>query len=322
MITENRIREELTRTLQQTVFKGLGKKETGKVRDCYQQADRRILITTDRISAFDCVLGTIPFKGQVLNQLAAFWFKQTKAIAPNHVIDIPDPNVMTVAECEQLPLEFVVRGYITGVTKTSLWHNYQQGVREYCGNLLPDGLRKNQKLDCPILTPTTKLEHHDRPIAREQAIAEGLVDAETFDAAADICFRLFDFGVRHAKRQGLILVDTKYELGWRNGELMVSDEIHTPDSSRYWLTDTYEALFAEGSEQRKLDKEYIREWYAARGFRGEGTPPVMPDDIRIEAAKRYIQAYEVITGREFIVMDEPIDQRILRALKSKGYLDV
>lgn len=320
MITENRIQEELTRTLQKTGFQGLGKKETGKVRDCYQQADRRILITTDRISVFDCVLGTIPFKGQVLNQLAAFWFEQTKAIAPNHVIDIPDPNVMVVAECEQLPIELVVRGYITGVTKTSLWYHYQQGVRDYCGNLLPDGLRKNQKLDCPILTPTTKLEHHDRPIDREQAIDEGLVNAETFDAAADICFRLFDFGVRHAKRQGLILVDTKYELGWRNKELMVSDEIHTPDSSRYWFADTYEALFAEGSEQRKLDKEYIREWYAARGFRGDGTPPVMPDDIRVEAAKRYIQAYEIITGREFIVMDEPIDQRILRALKSNGYL--
>lgn len=312
---EERIRAELARTLDATDFAGLGRKETGKVRDSYCQPGRRIIVATDRISAFDRVLGTIPFKGQVLNQLAAFWFEQTRAMAPNHVLEVPDPNVMVVAECEQLPIEMIVRAYITGVTKTSLWHHYQQGVRNYCGNPLPDDLRKDQRLARPILTPTTKLEAHDRPVSRAEAIAEGLVDAATFDAAADLCFRLFEFGVRHARRQGLILVDTKYELGRRDGALMVSDEIHTPDSSRYWFADTYDALFAAGADQRKIDKEYVREWYAVRGFRGDGVPPAMPDDVRIEAAKRYIRAYELITGREFVMADEPAAARIERNLR-------
>ncbi len=315
-----KIKAALARTLEATDFPGLGAKETGKVRDSYRQPGRRIIVTTDRISAFDCVLGTIPFKGQVLNQLAAFWFEQTRSIAPNHVLDVPDPNVMVVAECEQLPVEMIVRAYVTGVTKTSLWYHYERGVRDYCGNRLPDGLRKDQKLARPILTPTTKLEAHDRPISRAEALAEGLVDAATFDAAADLCFRLFDFGTRHAAQQGLILVDTKYELGRRDGRLMVSDEIHTPDSSRYWFAASYARLLAAGSDQRKLDKEYVREWYAARGFRGDGVPPAMPDEVRIEAAKRYIQAYETITGRELVVTAEPVAQRIAASLRKKGYL--
>lgn len=320
MISEDRMRMELKRPLQETNLPGLGRKETGKVRDSYLQPGKRILIVTDRISAFDCVLGTIPFKGQVLNQLAAFWFEQTRNVVPNHVIDIPDPNVMVVAECEQLPIEMVVRGYITGVTKTSLWFNYQQGVRKYCGNILPEGLRKDQKLPEPIITPTTKLEAHDRPVSRAEVIQEGLVTAETFDAAADIVLRLFDYGQKFARRRGLILVDTKYELGRHEGELIISDEIHTPDSSRYWYADSYESLFADGKDQHKLDKEYVREWYAQRGFRGEGTPPPMPDKVRIEAAKRYIEAYETITGEEFKVTDEPAQSRIEKNLKAKGYL--
>ena len=320
MISEARLRKELRRPLRETNLAGLGERETGKVRDSYKQPGRRILVTTDRISAFDCILGTIPFKGQVLNQLAAFWFEQSRAIASNHVLDVPDPNVMVVAECEQLPIELIVRGYITGVTKTSLWYNYERGIRNYCGNLLPDGLRKDQKLPRPILTPTTKLEAHDRPISRDEALAEGLITAALFDAAGDICLRLFDFGVRYAAARGLILVDTKYELGRRNGQLIVSDEIHTPDSSRYWFADTYATLFAQGADQRKIDKEYVREWFAARGFRGEGVPPPMPDDVRLEAARRYIQSYETITGREFVVTDEPVEQRIAANLRKKGYL--
>ncbi|MDO9542850.1 MAG: phosphoribosylaminoimidazolesuccinocarboxamide synthase [Kiritimatiellia bacterium] len=320
MIPEKRIREELARTLQETDLRALGRKETGKVRDSYLQAGRRLLIVTDRISAFDCVLGTIPFKGQVLNQLAAFWFEKTKSLVPNHVLDVPDPNVMVVAECEQLPVEMVVRGYITGVTKTSLWFNYQQGVRNYCGNTLPEGLRKDQKLPEPIITPTTKLEAHDRPISREDAISEGLVTAEIFDEAANICLKLFDYGQKFARQRGLLLVDTKYELGRRNGGLIVSDEIHTPDSSRYWYADSYESLFSAGKDQRKLDKEYVREWYAQRGFRGEGAPPSMPDEVRIEAAKRYIEAYETITGNEFEVTDEPVISRMEKNLRTKGYI--
>ena len=312
---EKRLKDALHQTLDVTEFQGLGAKETGKVRDSYRQAGRRILITTDRISAFDCVLGTIPFKGQVLNQLAAFWFEQTRAIAPNHVLDVPDPNVMVVAECDQLPIEMIARAYITGVTKTSLWYNYERGVRDYCGNRLPEGLRKDQKLARPILTPTTKLEAHDRPISRAEALAEGLVHAATFDAAADLCFRLFEFGTRHAHQQGLILVDTKYELGRRDGKLLVSDEIHTPDSSRYWFADSYAELFAAGRDQRKLDKEYVREWLAARGFRGEGVPPPLPDDVRLEAARRYIRAYELITSRKFEPGAGPAAARLERNLQ-------
>jgi len=320
MIPENRIQAELRNTLNETNFPGLGERLQGKVRESYLQKNQRIIVTTDRVSAFDCIIGTIPFKGQVLNQLAAFWFEKTKAIVPNHLISIPDPNVMVVHECEQLPLEFIVRGYITGVTKTSAWYNYEKGVRYFCGNTLPEGLKKDQKLERPILTPTTKHEKHDRPISREEAIQEGLIDAETYDAAGALCFKLFEAGVKHAAKQGLILVDTKYEIGKLNGKLVVSDEIHTPDSSRYWFADTYESLFAAGREQRKIDKEYIREWLVSQGFRGEGTPPELPEEVRMEAAKRYIQAYEQVTGLEFTVTDEPVAERIATNLRRAGCL--
>lgn len=321
MIPESRIKAELKRTLNETSFEGLGQRLQGKVRESYIQGDRRILITTDRVSAFDCIIGTIPFKGQVLNQLAAFWFEKTKPIIPNHVVSIPDPCVMVVHECEQLALEFIVRGYITGVTKTSAWYNYEQGVRNFCGNMLAEGLRKDQKLERPILTPTTKHEKHDRPISREEAIREGLIDARSFDDAADICFHLFEAGVKHAASRGLILVDTKYELGRLNGKLVASDEIHTPDSSRYWFADTYEELFAAGKDQRKIDKEYVREWLVSQGFRGDGEPPALTDEVRVEAAKRYIQAYETVTGLEFKVSDEPAEARIANNLRKAGLME-
>lgn len=314
MIPEARIRAELGNVLDTTNLSGLGEREQGKVRDSYKQKNRRILVASDRISAFDVVLGTIPFKGQVLTEMAAFWFDRTRDIVPNHVIAVPDPSVMVVHECEQLPLEFIVRGYITGVTKTSAWYNYEKGVRNFCGNMLAEGLRKDQKFDKPILTPTTKLEKHDRPISRDEAIAEGLIDARTFDKAADICFKLFARGVEHAASRGLILVDTKYELGKLNGELVVSDEVHTPDSSRYWFTDTYEELFKAGKDQRKVDKEYVREWLAAQGFRGDGQPPVLPDEVRVEAARRYIAAYEQVIGKAFVAHDGAIAERVARAL--------
>lgn len=315
MISEDRIRQELTNVLGGTDF-SVGKRISGKVRDSYLlDGGRRALVTTDRVSAFDCILGTIPFKGQVLNQLAAFWFEQTADIVPNHVISVPDPNVMIVRECGQLPLEFIVRGYITGVTSTSAWTNYAKGARVICGNKLPDGLRKDQKLEKPILTPTTKHEVHDRNISRDEAVAEGLIDGALFDQAADICFKLFDAGTKLAASRGLILVDTKYELGLLDGKIVVSDEVHTPDSSRYWYADSYDELFAAGKEQRKLDKEYVRQWLADRGFRGEGTPPELTDEVRIEAAKRYIMAYEQITGREFVPATGNISERIEKALR-------
>ncbi len=315
MISEARIKEELKNVLENAEFPGLNGRISGKVRDSYVVGKKRILVTTDRISAFDRILGTIPFKGQVLNQLAAFWFEKTRDTVPNHVLDVPDPNIMVVAECGQLPLEFIVRGYITGVTKTSAWTNYAAGARNICGNVLPDGMRKDQKLAAPILTPTTKHEEHDRNVSRAEAISEGLIDGATFDAAAAICMKLFDAGVRHAAQQGLILVDTKYEIGTLNGKLVVSDEIHTPDSSRYWYADTYQALFDAGQDQRKLDKEYVREWLAARGFRGDGPIPELTEAVRIEAAKRYIQAYELVTGVPFKPVEEPIKERVRKALE-------
>ncbi len=320
MVSEERLKAELPHTLETTDLQGAGERHQGKVRDSYRQGTRRILVATDRISAFDCVIGTVPFKGQVLNQLAAFWFEQTRNVAPNHMLAVPDPNVMVVEECEQLALEFIIRGYITGVTKTSAWYHYERGVRNYCGNILPEGLRRDDRLPRPILTPTTKHEKHDRPVSREEAIAEGLIDAPTFDAAADICFRLYEAGARHAASRGLILVDTKYELGRSRGQLLVSDEVHTPDSSRYWFADTYEALLAAGRDQRKIDKEYVREWLVSQGFRGEGSPPALPDEIRLEAARRYIQVYELITGREFVAPEEPAVTRIPKALKAAGLL--
>lgn len=316
MVTNERITQQLANVLDETDMPWIGKRLKGKVRDSYIRDDgTRVIVVSDRISAFDVVLGTIPFKGQVLNQIAGFWFEETKDIVDNHVISIPDPNAMIVRECEQLPLEFIVRGYITGVTKTSAWYNYSNGVRDFCGNRLPEGLKKDQKFEKPILTPTTKHEEHDRSISREEAIAEGLIDGDTFDEAAEICMKMFERGTKHAASRGLILVDTKYEIGRYNGKLVVSDEIHTPDSSRYWFADSYQELFDAGSEQKKIDKEYVREWYAAQGYRGDGVPPVLTDEVKIEAARRYIQAYELVTGLEFNISDVPVGERLENNLK-------
>ncbi len=314
MVTKETLEQGLGNVLERTDASGFERVEHGKVRDSYKKGDRRVIVVSDRLSAFDRVLCTIPFKGQALNEMAAFWFEKTRDVVANHVVDVPDPNIMVVRECEQLPLEFIVRGYITGVTKTSAWYNYEKGVRHFCGNLLPEGLRKDQKLAKPILTPTTKLEATDRPISRDEAIAEGLIDAATFDKAAEICFALYDRAVEHAASRGLIFVDTKYELGRYEGELIVTDEIHTPDSSRYWFTDSYDQLFAAGETQRKLDKEYVREWLAARGFLGDGEPPAISDDVRLEAARRYIEAYETVTGLDFVAHPEPIGPRVNAAL--------
>ncbi len=323
MVDESAIRRQIPHALEKTDFK-LGRKYEGKVRDNYILTDKRIIITTDRISAFDRVLGTIPFKGQVLNQLAAFWFDKTKHIARNHVIDVPDPNVVVAKECKPIPVEMVVRGYITGVTTTSAWYNYQRGVRDFCGVRLPEGLRKDQKFEKPIITPTTKggVGEHDRPISGEDAIREGLVSRELFKKMSDASLRLFDFGSRFVAKHGLILVDTKYEFGLNEGELVLMDEIHTPDSSRFWFADTYKQLFESGQEQRKLDKEYVRTWLADQGYLGEGKPPKLTSEVVTEAAKRYIKVYEKITGSHFEVVEGSVAERIRKNLESKGYLKV
>ncbi|HVK72540.1 MAG TPA: phosphoribosylaminoimidazolesuccinocarboxamide synthase [Kofleriaceae bacterium] len=301
---------QLGRTLERTSFeklagRGVLTRYDGKVRDCYIDPvhGERIIVVTDRLSAFDVVIGTIPFKGQVLNQLAQFWFDATAAIAPNHVVRSPDPNVMIARECRPLAVELVMRAYLTGVTSTSVWKAYEQGARTFCGHPLPDGMRKNQRLPRPILTPSTKAAKggHDVSVSRDELLAMGEVTARELDQAATIAEQLFAFGQRLAAERGLILADTKYEMGvLPDGTVCVIDEIHTPDSSRYWYADDYEARLARGEEPRSLDKEYVRRWLAEQArYTGDGPPPQLPDDVRVEAAKRYIQSYELITGKEF-----------------------
>ncbi|MBI2653098.1 phosphoribosylaminoimidazolesuccinocarboxamide synthase [Candidatus Woesearchaeota archaeon] len=270
MLMNSILKTQLKHTLEKTNFK-IGKKYEGKVRDNYILNGKRIIITTDRISAFDRVLCTIPFKGQVLNQTSAFWFEKTKNIVKNHVIDVPDPNVMVVKECKPYQVEMVVRGYITGVTTTSAWYNYERGVRNFCGNILPEGLKKNQRFNKPIITPSTKAEHglHDESLSGEEAVKRGLIDEKTYQKMKKAALALFDFGTKLVAKNNLILVDTKYEFGNLNGELVLIDEIHTPDSSRFWIKDTYEELSSKGQEPQKLDKEYVRQWLANKGFVGK-----------------------------------------------------
>ena len=314
MITNERFARELRGTLDRTAFGHLGVRHEGKVRDSYVDGDVRTIVTTDRLSAFDRLVGTIPFKGQILNAIANYWFDATADIVPNHLIEAPDPNVWRVRECTPVPLEFVVRGYITGVTNTSLWVNYEAGARSIAGNRLPDGLRKNQQLPDPILTPTTKLEEHDRNLSRAEAITGGLVTAELFDRCAEICLRLFARGTEIAAERGLILVDTKYEFGLLGDEIVLIDEVHTPDSSRYWYADTYQELFRSGQEQRALDKEPLREWMVERGFHGEGEAPVLSDDVRIATATRYILLAEELTQRSFEASELTASERVAKVL--------
>jgi len=312
------LRDALRNTLDRTDFDALGAKYEGKVRDNYTTADgRRYIVATDRISAFDRVIGTLPLKGQVLNRLAAHWFEATKHIAPNHVISIPDPNVVEAVECTPLPVEMVVRAYVTGVTSTSIWTHYARGERVFCGHRLPDGLRKNERLPEAILTPSTKAPKggHDVSASREEILASGVIDARDFDEAAEMVMALFAFGQARCEERGLILVDTKYELGkTKEGKIVVIDEIHTPDSSRFWFGRTYAERFARGEEPESFDKEYVRRWLAATGFVGEGPIPVIPDDVRVEAARRYIEAFEAITASTFVPDLEDPNARIKRAL--------
>jgi phosphoribosylaminoimidazole-succinocarboxamide synthase len=318
-IADDMLRAQLGRTLERTDFPRLGEKYEGKVRDNYTTRDgRRILVATDRISAFDVVLGTIPFKGQVLNQLAQHWFEETAALARNHVLSVPDPNVTIARECVPLRAELIMRAYLTGVTTTSIWYAYERGARTFCGHRLPDGMVKNQRLERPLLTPSTKAPKgdHDVSVSREELIAQGAIGAADFDAAAAIAERLFAFGQKRAAERGLILVDTKYEMGKTPaGEILVIDEIHTPDSSRYWYADDYEARLARGEDPRGLDKEYVRRWLVdARGYRGEGPPPALPDEVRVEAARRYIATYELVTGRSFVPDTREPVARIAKSL--------
>ncbi len=313
-----RIRAQIDNCLIDTALPG-GHKLPGKVRDRYELDGRLALITTDRQSAFDRVLAAIPFKGEVLNLTSAWWFERTRHIVPNHVEVIPDPNVTIAHRCEVFPIEFVVRGYITGTTSTSLWTVYDKGERRYCGHALPEGLVKNQKLENNLITPTTKEVEHDRPISADEIVAEGWMSAADWEACRTIALELFAFGQRTAAANGLILVDTKYEMGRdAQGQITLIDEIHTPDSSRYWLADGYTERHGAGLEPENVDKEFLRLW-----FRDHCDPyndaelPAAPVELVTELSRRYIFLYEKITGEAFPFPDpeRPIMARILDNLQ-------
>jgi phosphoribosylaminoimidazole-succinocarboxamide synthase len=289
---------------------GFGAKTSGKVRDIYNVGDKRILITTDRVSAFDRVVGAIPFKGQVLNQLSAWWFEQVADVVDSHVVAVPDPNVTIGNEAESLPVEVIVRGYITGVTSTSLWTLYAAGDRTPYGIPLPDGLQKNDALPTPIITPTTKATGgaHDERLTRNQIIEQGLVPQALWEQVENAALSVFARGQEVARKAGLVLVDTKYEFGLVNGKLVLIDEVHTPDSSRYW---TLESL---GTNPQNYDKEILREWFVSQGYRGDGEIPTIPPEAVARIAERYISVYERLTGMTFIPGEQPAAERIARNL--------
>jgi phosphoribosylaminoimidazole-succinocarboxamide synthase len=316
------IQKALAHPLDRSDFPRLGKKYEGKVRDNYSTVDgRRVIIVTDRISAFDRVLGSLPLKGQLLNHAAAFWFEHTKHVAPNHVLSVPDPNVLVAKECTPLPVEMVVRAYLTGTTSTSIWVHYERGERKFCGHTLPDGLKKHARLPEPILTPSTKAPKgdHDISASRAEILEISGMPAADFDVAAELSLALFREGQRLCRERGLILVDTKYEFGkTADGQIVVIDEIHTPDSSRFWYADSYEGRFEAGIDPESFDKEYVRRYLVDQGYRGEGPIPVIPDDVRVEATRRYIEAVDRITGTPFSPNLEDPGERMKKNLAAAG----
>jgi phosphoribosylaminoimidazole-succinocarboxamide synthase len=323
MISTQQIEKNLSKSFN-TAQLPLSGKVSGKVRDWYTLADnQRLIITTDRLSAFDRILTEIPFKGQVLNQLSAWWFEETKEIVQNHMISLPDPNAMLVKKATPFPVEVIVRGYITGVTSTALWYRYSLGEREIYGYTFPDGLKKNQKLDRAIITPTTKggPTGHDERLTCAEVVQHGLLPEKVWEKTMQAALEIFAYGQKKANEAGLILVDTKYEFGFdENGNLMLIDEVHTPDSSRFWKADSYQGRFEQNLEPENFDKEFIRIAYAEKGYRGDGEIPDMDDDLFIQASQRYIQIYELMTGQNFFPGEYPVNDRLLANLQASGVL--
>lgn len=312
MLTEMQLQQAIPDALNTVDLTGFGKQISGKVREMVQlDEDRHAIVTTDRVSAFDRVLGLIPYKGQVLNQLSAFWFEQTADIIQNHMIAVPDPNVTIAHTAHPLPVEVIVRGYITGVTSTSMWTLYAAGDRTPYGIPLPDNLQKNDPLPHPVITPTTKATDggHDERITGTEIIERGLVSPDIWHDVETAAIQLFTRGQQIAHNAGLILVDTKYEFGLYDGQLMLIDEVHTPDSSRYWTRQSYQQ-----GKPDNISKEYLREWFAAQGYRGDGTPPTMPPEFVADVATRYITAYELLTGTPFVPAHQPAAPRIIERL--------
>jgi phosphoribosylaminoimidazole-succinocarboxamide synthase len=302
----------------------LSNKTSGKVRDWYDLPDgKRLIITTDRLSAFDRILASVPYKGQVLNQLSVWWFELTKDIIPNHIVSLPDPNAAIVHIAEPFPVEVIVRGYITGVTSTALWYRYSIGERNLYGYSFPEGLRKNQALPEPLITPTTKggTTGHDERLTCAEVVEKGLLDQQTWDQVQSAALAIFKRGQEVAREAGIIFVDTKYEFGRAaDGSVVLIDEVHTPDSSRFWKADTYQARFAAEEDPENFDKEFVRLAYAEKGYRGDGEIPSMPDELWVSASERYIQIYEMLTGKEFVPGLYPIEERLVENLKQGGLI--
>jgi phosphoribosylaminoimidazole-succinocarboxamide synthase len=323
MISKDTLNGLLSQTLAETELPLPGK-TSGKVRDWYDLPDgKRLIITTDRLSAFDRILAAVPYKGQVLNQLAGWWFENTKDIIPNHIVSLPDPNAAIVHVAEPFPIEVIVRGYVTGVTTTALWHRYSLGERNIYGYEFPDGLKKNQALPEPIITPTTKggVTGHDERLTCAEVVENGLLDQRDWDQVQSAALAIFRRGQEIANDAGIILVDTKYEFGCTpNGNIVLIDEVHTPDSSRFWKADTYQARFAAGEDPENFDKEFIRLAYAEKGYRGDGEIPSIPDDVWVSASERYIAIYELLTGKTFEAGEYPVQQRLMRNLKAAGVI--
>ncbi|MFA6076739.1 MAG: phosphoribosylaminoimidazolesuccinocarboxamide synthase [Candidatus Paceibacterota bacterium] len=313
-----KIKEHLDDVLIETNFTELGEKKVGKVRDVYIAKDHITLISTDRHSSFDRNIAFIPFKGEILNQISLFWFEHTKDIIQNHVLNSPDPNVVVAKKCKPLPIECVMRGYITGVTGTSLWTRYKEGKRDFGNFTLPDGLKKNQKLSEPVFNPTTKSDEHDRSVTIAEIVSEGLLSKEMIDRVEQTAKALFKRGQEIAAKHGLILVDTKYEFGLdEKGELTLIDEIHTPDSSRYWKAESYEERFLADKEPEYFDKEFLRLWFKENcdPYKDKVIPKA-PPELVAELSRRYIEIYETITGKKFKHdFSQPIIERITKNLK-------
>ncbi|MBC9175780.1 phosphoribosylaminoimidazolesuccinocarboxamide synthase [Pseudoroseomonas ludipueritiae] len=314
------LRAQAHRILPDATIPELPNHYSGKVRDNYDLPDgRRVIIATDRLSAFDRILCTIPFKGQVLTQTARFWFEATRDICANHVLEYPDPNVVIGQRLEILPVEVVVRGYLAGTTGTSVLTLYKAGQREMYGIRLPDGMRDNQKLPQPILTPTSKAFDggHDEPLTPDDIISRKLLTPAQWQQLSDYALALFARGQQMAAERGLILADTKYEFGLDpQGRIVLADEIHTPDSSRYWLAESYEARFAAGERPESFDKDFVRSWVAARCDPYHDPIPEIPQQLILDTAAVYIRAFEAITGQTFVIPEDggmPLD-RIRAAL--------
>ncbi len=323
---QSKIQAALGSTVSEINCPGAVDHHSGKVRESFVLPNgNRAIVVSDRVSAFDLVWGTIPFKGQVLNQIAAWWFRKLDGVVPHHLIDVPDPNISLVKNVKTLPVEIIVRGYLTGSTKTSSWYAYQNLDRIICGIEMSEGMKKNQKFEAPIITPTTKPEHgHDEAITREEIISQGLVPEDVYAKAEEYALTMFALGQKVAAERGMILVDTKYEMGIdADGNLIVIDEVHTPDSSRYWVADTYEDRFNNGEEPEGLDKEFVRAMLVKKGVDPGADPETfdvsgyLDDEIRTFAAEKYIQLYEKMTGEPFVFPEDlNAKERIEKTLKT------